>query len=83
MTRQAAPLFCKILVILTTITWTIYPTFAGERDDYIFAYKIFQEGDYFIAKDALKAFIRDYPQSTDADDARFLMGEMCTATWRI
>ena len=53
----------------------IYPTFAGERDEYVFAYKLFQEGVYVIAKDELKAFIQDYPQSADADDARFLMGE--------
>ena len=75
MIRRAARLFCKISVIIVTITWTISPTFAGERDEYVFAYKLFQEGAYFIAKDALKAFIQNYPQSTDADDARFLMGE--------
>ena len=57
------------------MTWTIYPTHAGERDEYVFAYRLFQEGAYFIAKDALKKFIQDYPQSADADDARFLMGE--------
>ena len=79
MTRQAAPLFCKILVIIVIITWTIYPTLAGERDEYVFAYKLFQEGAYFIAKDELKAFIQDYPHSADADDARFLMGRMCVA----
>ena len=70
MIRRAA-----ILVIIATVIWTIYPTLASERDDYVFAYKLFQEGDHFIAKDALKAFIQDYPQSADADDARFLMGE--------
>ena len=75
MIRQAAPLFFKLLVIIATITWTIYPTLAGERDEYVFAYKLFQEGAYFIAKDELKAFIQDYPQSADADDARFLIGE--------
>ena len=75
MIRQAAPLFFKILVIIAAITWMIYPTLAGERDEYVFAYKLFQEGAYFIAKDELKAFIQDYPQSADADDARFLMGE--------
>ena len=75
MTRQAILLFCRILVIIVATTWTIYPTFAGERDEYVFAYKLFQEGAYFIAKDELKAFIQDYPQSADADDARFLMGE--------
>ena len=75
MTRRVAPLFCKLLIIIATITWTIYPTLAGERDEYVFAYKLFQEGAYFIAKDALKAFIQNYPQSTDADDARFLIGE--------
>ena len=74
MIRRAARLFCKISVIIVTITWTISLTFAGERDEYVFAYKLFQEGAYFIAKDALKAFIQNYPQSTDADDARFLMG---------
>ncbi len=70
MIRRAA-----ISVLIIIMTWTIYPTFAGERDEYVFAYKLFQEGAYFIAKDALKAFIQDYPQSADADDARFLMGE--------
>ena len=75
MIRRAARLFCKISVITVTITWMIFPTFAGERNEYVFAYKLFQEGAYFIAKDALKAFIQNYPQSTDADDARFLMGE--------
>ena len=75
MIRRAARLFCKISVIIVTITWTISLTFAGERDEYVFAYKLFQEGAYFIAKDALKAFIQNYSQSTDADDARFLMGE--------
>ena len=75
MIRRAAPLFRKILVIITIMTWTICPTLAGERDEYVFAYKLFQEGAYFIAKDALKAFIQNYPQSADADDARFLMGE--------
>ena len=75
MTRQAILLFFRILVIIVTTTWTIYTTFAGERDEYVFAYKLFQEGAYFIAKDELKAFIQDYPQSADADDARFLMGE--------
>ena len=39
------------------MTWTVHPTLAGERDEYIFAYKLFQEGAYFIAKDALKTFI--------------------------
>ena len=75
MIRRAASLFCKVLVIIAMMTWTVHPTLAGERDEYIFAYKLFQEGAYFIAKDALKTFIQDYPQSIDADDARFLMGE--------
>ena len=75
MIRRAAPSLCKISIVIAVITWTIYPTLAGERDEYVFAYKLFQEGAYFIAKDALKAFIQNYPQSPDADDARFLMGE--------
>ena len=69
MIRRAA------ISVIIIMTWTIYPTLAGERDEYVFAYKLFQEGAYFIAKDALKKFLQDYPQSTDADDARFLMGE--------
>ena len=73
--RNAASLSCKVLVIIIIIRWAIYPTLAGERDEYIFAYKLFQEGAYFIAKDALKAFIQNYPESIDADDARFLIGE--------
>jgi len=75
MIRQVKPLFYKFLIIIVIITWAIYPTLAGERDEYVFAYKLFQEGAYFIAKDELKTFIQDYPQSPDADDARFLMGE--------
>ena len=75
MMRRAAFLFFKMVVVIATMTWMVYPTLAGERDEYVFAYKLFQEGAYFIAKDALKTFIQNYPQSIDADDARFLMGE--------
>ena len=63
MRRRIAPLFCKISVIIATITWAIFPALAGEREEYAFAYKLFQESAYFIAKDALKAFIQNYPQS--------------------
>ncbi len=74
-TRQTVSSFCKILVIISTIRCAISPAVAGEREEYAFAYNLFQTGAYFIAKDPLKAFIQNYPQSEDADDARFLIGE--------
>lgn len=68
-------LFSKFLTIVLIFTWIIYPAIAGEREEYSFAYNFFQREAYGIAKDQFKAFLQEYPDSENADDARFLMGE--------
>ena len=75
MACQAARAFCETLIVMLAIMCGVFPAIAGEREEYAFAYNLFQQGAYFIAKDQLQGFIQNYPQSEDADDARFLMGE--------
>lgn len=67
--------FSKFLTIVLIFTWIIYPAIAGEREEYTFAYNLFEQEIYGIAKDRFKAFLQEYPHSENADDARFLMGE--------
>lgn len=56
-------------------TWTIYPAIAGEQEEFTFAYNLFEEGLYSVAKDRFTTFLQEYPESENADNARFLMGE--------
>lgn len=47
---------------------------AGEREDYTFAYNLYEEKAYSEAKAQFQEFIQNYPDSENADDARYLMG---------
>ena len=67
--------FSKFITIVLIFAWIIYPAIAGEREEYSFAYSLFQREAYGIAKDQFKAFLQEYPDSENADNARILMGD--------
>ena len=67
--------FSIFLTIVFIFTWIVNPAIAGEREEYSFAYSFFEKETYGIAKDRFKAFLQEYPDSENADDARFLMAE--------
>lgn len=68
-------LFSKFLTIAIIFTWIVFQAIAGEREEYSFAYSFFEKQAYGIAKDRFKAFLQEYPDSENSDDARFLMAE--------
>ena len=47
----------------------------GEQEDYTFAYKLYNNKAYSVAQDQFDQFIRRYPRSDNADDARLLIAE--------
>ena len=65
----------RIFVIIFVTVVLCFPVIAGEREEYTFAYKLFQDGKYIFAKDQFKAYLENYPDGENADDARFLLGE--------
>ena len=64
------PHFFILLYLFCTTTAN-----AGEREDYTFAYKLYEKRAYAVAKDQFEIFIQKYPESKNADDARLLIGE--------
>ena len=64
------PHFFILLYLFCTTTAN-----AGEREDYTFAYKLYEKKAYAVAKDQFEIFIQKYPESKNADDARLLIGE--------
>ena len=76
-TYRLYPTFSFLWLILHGIFFSLPLTTveAGEREDYTFAYKLFQKKAYMVAKDQFEFFIQKYPQSENADDARLLVGE--------
>ena len=68
--------FCRRIIAAIFVTIVlVYPVIAGEREEYTFAFKLFQDGKYIFAKDQFKAYLENYPDGENADDARFLLGE--------
>ena len=70
--------FCRRIIAIIFITITVvlvFPAIAGEREEYTFAFKLFQDEKYIFAKDQFKAYLENYPEGENADDARFLLGE--------
>lgn len=65
----------RIIVIIFVTVVLCFPVIAGEREEYTFAYKLFQDGKYIFAKDQFKAYLENFPDGENADDARFLLGE--------
>ncbi|MDE0502693.1 MAG: tetratricopeptide repeat protein, partial [Candidatus Poribacteria bacterium] len=63
-----------VAVVLMTVV-LVFPAVAGEREEYTFAFSLFQDGKYIFAKDQFKAYLENYPNAENADDARFLLGE--------
>lgn len=53
---------------------------AGERKDYDAALEILKEGRYSEASSAFEAFLKQYPQSTYADNAQYWLGEVFYVT---
>ncbi len=64
------PHFFVLLCLFCTITAN-----AGEREDYTFAYKLYEKKAYAVAKDQFEIFIQKYPESKNVDEARMLVGE--------
>ena len=68
--------FCRRIIAIIFITVVlVFPAIAGEREEYTFAFKLFQDEKYIFAKDQFKAYLENYPEGENADDARFLLGE--------
>ena len=64
-----------LILITLTLSYGIYSiSFAGETEDYTFAYKLYEEGVYAVAKSEFQKFLVNYPNSDRADDAKYLMG---------
>ena len=74
MKYQIVPSRKTILIILAVVS-ACFPALAGEREEYTFAFKLFQDEKYIFAKDLFKVYLTNYPRSEHADDARFLAGE--------
>ena len=74
MKYQIVPSRKTILIILAVVS-ACFPALAGEREEYTFAFKLFQDEKYIFAKDQFKVYLTNYPRSEHADDARFLAGE--------
>ena len=67
---------CRAIIGIIFVTvLPVFPVVAGEREEYTFAYKLFQDEKYVFAKDQFKAYLDNYPDGENADDARFLLGE--------
>jgi len=62
----ALMVFCIVSVVL-----------GGEDEDYTFAYNLYQEPAYKMAREYFEKFIQTYPESDKADDARLFIGH-CT-----
>ena len=78
MTYQGA--LCRAIIgIILVAVLPVFPATAGEREEYTFAYKLFQDKKYIFAKDQFKAYLENYPNGENADDARFLLGELRAA----
>ena len=65
----------RIIAVMLITVVQVFPVIAGEREEYTFAFKLFQDGKYIFAKDQFKAYLESYPDGENADDARFLSGE--------
>ena len=66
--------FCSLVIICLGL-FRVPVVDAGEREDYTFAYKLYEKGAYTVAKDQFETFIQKYPDSENYDDARLLIGE--------
>ena len=67
---------CLILALWIAFAFLLpYSLFAGEREDYQFAYELFQS-ESSAAKGQLEAFLQKYPRSDYADDVRLMMGDL-------
>ena len=47
----------------------------GEQEDYTFAYKLYKNKAYPVPQNQFDQFIKKYPRSDNADDARLLTAE--------
>ena len=67
-------LFRKIIVFVLFLG-VFQHAFGGEREDYTFAYKLYKNKAYPVAQNQFNQFIKRYPRSDNADDARLLIAE--------
>ena len=67
-------LFREIIVLLFCLGVCRHAA-GGEREDYTFAYKLYRNKAYPVAQNQFDQFIRKYPHSENADDARLLIAE--------
>ena len=68
-------LFRRIIGMICVLVVPVLPAVAGEREEYTFAFRLFQDGKYIFAKDQFKTYLGNYPDGENADHARFLLGE--------
>ncbi len=65
--------YCFIFVFLV-IFISANSCIGDEYSDYTFAYNLFEEQVYKIAREQFEKFIENYPVSDKADDARLFIG---------
>jgi TolA-binding protein len=66
-------IYALILVALMSLC-IVAECIGDEARDYAFAYNLFQEKAYKMAREQFEKFIQSYPESDKADDARLFVG---------
>ena len=56
-----------------------FPAIAGEREEYTFAFKLFQDEKYIFAKDQFKAYLENYPEGENAGRCTLPIRRVCVA----
>lgn len=66
---------CRKATIIVFFLGVFQHASGGEQEDYTFAYKLYENKAYPVAQNQFDQFIKKYPRSDNADDAKLLAAE--------